>query len=122
MRGAPTWLLLLRFSVPTSASSAASLLSPLFLYVQEESLFKDNTNTNEASAPVLFKANHPFVFVILDKDTGVICFMGVVADPKEMLEVVNEKDLSREEIHKLLVEEDDESSQDLESGSSAEPD
>lgn len=48
--------------------------------------------------------------------------MGVVADPKEMLEVVNEKDLSREEIHKLLVEEDDESSQDLESGSSAEPD
>lgn len=107
--------------MPTSASSAA-LTFTFFLHIQEESLFKDNTNTNEASAPVLFKANHPFVFVILDKDTGVICFMGVVADPKEMLEVVNEKDLSREEIHKLLVEEDDESSQDLEGGSSAEPD
>lgn len=74
---------------------------------QEESLFKETLNLSDhALSPVVFKANHPFVFVILDKDTGVICFMGVVADPHEMLEVVNEKDLSREEIQKLLVEDD----------------
>ena len=74
---------------------------------------KDNNESStedlnrDSKTPVVFKANHPFVFVILDKETGVICFMGVFADPKEMLEVVNEKDMTREEIHKLLVEEDD---------------
>ena len=74
---------------------------------------KDNNESStedlnrDSKTPVVFKANHPFVFVILDKETGVICFMGVFADPKEMLEVVNEKDMTREEIHKLLAEEDD---------------
>ena len=48
--------------------------------------------------------------------------MGVVADPKEMLEVVNEKELTREEIHKLLADEDDDDSAGSDGGSSAEPD
>ena len=87
---------------------------------------KDNNGSlndlrQDAKPQVVFKANHPFVFVILDKDTGVICFMGMFADPKEILEVVNEKDLSREEIHKLLVEEDDDQTE-SDGGSSAEPD
>lgn len=62
-----------------------------------------NEQTEPASnVTICFKANHPFMFIILDKDTGVICFMGILADPKEILEVVHEKDLSRGMIHELL--------------------
>ena len=61
---------------------------------------------SKSTAPVNFKANHPFVFVILDKDTGVICFMGLFGNPTEILEVVNEKDLSRDQIQELLLESD----------------
>ena len=66
----------------------------------------DCSPINTTDTPVQFKANHPFVFIILDKDTGVICFMGVFADPSQILEVVQEKDLKKEEIHQLLTEND----------------
>jgi len=66
---------------------------------------KEHSDSDSAT-PEQFKANHPFMFVILDKDTNVICFMGLVADPKAILEVINEKDLSKEEIQQLLGESD----------------
>lgn len=66
--------------------------------------FEEKISDNDI--PVVFKANHPFVFIILDKITGVICFMGVLADPTQILEVVNENDLSHEEIHQLLADND----------------
>lgn len=71
---------------------------------QEARYMLNESGADFENIPVVFKANHPFVFIILDKITGVVCFMGVFADPTEMLEVVNQKDLSREEITELLAE------------------
>ncbi|XP_027198428.2 serpin B8-like [Dermatophagoides pteronyssinus] len=69
---------------------------------------KGASNTREQSDKVTvhFKANHPFVFLILDKITGVVCFCGVFADPTEILEVVPEHELSNEQITQLLAESD----------------
>lgn len=53
-----------------------------------------------------FMANHPFMFIILDKITGIICFMGILADPTQTLEVIPEEHLSNEQISKLLAESD----------------
>ncbi len=33
--------------------------------------------------PILFKADHPFVFIIQDKTSGAILFMGKVSNPTE---------------------------------------
>ncbi|KAJ6223340.1 hypothetical protein RDWZM_001885 [Blomia tropicalis] len=90
------------------------LVHKAFILVDERGSFhstnqshEENSFMNEQTEPasnvtICFKANHPFMFIILDKDTGVICFMGILADPKEILEVVHEKDLSRGMIHELL--------------------
>ena len=53
--------------------------------------------------PFVFKANHPFVFLIADKKTKVVLFMSYIGDPREMLEVVKEKDLTQEQIFELLA-------------------
>lgn len=66
----------------------------------------EETDPAERGDPIIFKANHPFLFIILDKVTHVICFTGIVTDPVSMLEVVNEKDLSKEQIQQLLAEQD----------------
>lgn len=62
---------------------------------------------NDAPSSQTFCANHPFVFIILDKITGVICYTGIFANPLTILEVINEKDLSREETMNLLMTADD---------------
>ncbi|OTF82112.1 hypothetical protein BLA29_011993, partial [Euroglyphus maynei] len=67
---------------------------------------KQQHSADRNETVVRFKANHPFVFLILDKITGVVCFLGVFADPTEILEVVPEQDLSNEEITQLLAESD----------------
>ncbi|KAH9498053.1 serpin B11 [Dermatophagoides farinae] len=72
---------------------------------QSLSLSKEHSENKR----VKFKANHPFIFLILDKITGVVCFMGVFADPTQILEVVREQDLSNEEITQLLAESDQKS-------------
>jgi hypothetical protein len=56
--------------------------------------------------PIKVKANHPFVFIIMEKVSKVALFMGLFADPREMLEVVRESDLSAEEISELLSNSD----------------
>lgn len=53
-----------------------------------------------------FTANHPFMFIILDKITGIICLMGILADPTQTLEVIPEDHLTNEQISKLLAESD----------------
>jgi len=35
----------------------------------------------EPEKPIEFKANHPFIFLIQEKSTGSILFMGKVNDP-----------------------------------------
>ena len=39
-------------------------------------------NLTAIEIPKIFNANHPFVFVIQDKTTGNILFLGKVANPK----------------------------------------
>jgi serine protease inhibitor len=56
--------------------------------------------------PIKVKANHPFVFIIMDKVSIVALFMGLFADPREMLEVVRESDLSAQQISELLSNSD----------------
>lgn len=72
-----------------------------------DEIVDDERKTNEMITKIIpFKANHPFLFLILDKITGVVCLMGVFADPTEIMEVVREHDLSDAEITKLLAEHD----------------
>ena len=35
------------------------------------------------SLPTIFRANHPFIFLILDKETDIILFMGKIVNPAE---------------------------------------
>ncbi|MFH1391118.1 MAG: serpin family protein [Candidatus Diapherotrites archaeon] len=37
--------------------------------------------TSSIGDPTIFKADHPFIFAIIDKDSGMILFLGKVADP-----------------------------------------
>ncbi|XP_054167304.1 serpin B3-like [Oppia nitens] len=53
---------------------------------------------------VLFKANHPFVFIITDKTTKVALLMVYFGDAREMLEVILESELTEDQITKLLSE------------------
>jgi len=37
--------------------------------------------TESAQEPVIFRADHPLIFIIRDKKTGIMLFMGRVMDP-----------------------------------------
>jgi serpin B len=39
-------------------------------------------NTKSIRVPVQFRADHPFVFLLRDKKTGLILFVGRVAEPR----------------------------------------
>jgi serpin B len=68
---------------------------------------KNQLNGKAANTkPIKVKANHPFVFIIMDKVSIVALFMGLFADPREMLEVVRESDLSAQQISELLSNSD----------------
>jgi serine protease inhibitor len=52
----------------TEAAAATAVVMTLSAHMQEET-------------PPVFRADHPFIFLILDSETGNILFMGRVTDP-----------------------------------------
>ena len=85
------------------------LVSKAFILVDERGSsysdvkLKHKQSKDKEFKPQLFRANHPFVFLIADKITNVCVFMGYFGDPQEMLEVVRESDLTPEQINQLLA-------------------
>lgn len=50
-----------------------------------------------------FIASHPFVFLILDEKEKFILFIGFFGDPKQTLEVLNESEMSPEEVQAIRL-------------------
>jgi serpin B len=56
----------------TEAAAATAIVAPF-----------GNVMVREPSEPKIFRANHPFIFIIKDRQTGHILFIGRVSDPRE---------------------------------------
>ncbi len=58
----------------TEAAAATAVVMPEFISAEE--------SLNPPPKPVVFHADHPFLYVIRERQTGAILFQGRVVDPR----------------------------------------